>query len=62
MKQIIQIFLGRLESNFKELEIMCSNAIYVCISWYSKICYKKYCQQNASGVSRDLYIFGIFFG
>ena len=22
---------------FKELEIMCSNAIYICISWYSTI-------------------------
>ena len=21
-----------------ELEIMCSNAIFICISWYSKIC------------------------
>ena len=22
----------------KELEIMCSNPIYICISWHSKIC------------------------
>ena len=22
----------------KELEIMCSNAMYICISWHSKIC------------------------
>ena len=49
----------------KELEIMCQNAIYICISWYSKICWfpvKKYwCQQNSRGMSRDLYIFWIFF-
>ena len=53
------------QKKLKELEIKCSNAIYICISWYSKICWfsvKKYCQQNSSGVSRDLYIFWIFFG
>ena len=53
------------QKRLNELEIMCSNAIYICISWYSKICWfsvKKYCQQNSSGVSRDLYIFWIFFG
>ena len=51
------------QKRLKELEIMCSNAI--CISWYSKICWflvKKYCKQNSSGVSRDLYIFWIFYG
>ena len=26
------------EKKLKELEIMYSNAIYICISWYSKIC------------------------
>ena len=26
------------QKRLKELEIMCSNAIYICISWYSKIC------------------------
>ena len=45
---------------------MIQNAIYICISWYSKICWflvKKYwCQQNSRGVSRDSYIFWIFFG
>ena len=23
----------------KELEIMCQNAVYICFSWYSKICW-----------------------
>ena len=26
------------QKKLKELEINCSNAIYICISWYSKIC------------------------
>ena len=26
------------QKKLKELEIKCSNAIYICISWYSKIC------------------------
>ena len=50
----------------KELEIMYSNAIYISISRYSKICWflvkKCWYQQNSSGMSRDLYIFSIFFG
>ena len=40
---------------------MYQNRIYICISWYSNICWflvKKYwCQQNSRGVSRDSYIF-----
>ena len=44
---------------------MYQNAIYICISWYNKICWftvkKCWCQQNSGGVSRDLYIFWIFF-
>ena len=44
-----------------KLEIMCWNAIYICISWFSKICWfsvkECWCQQNSSGMSRDLYIF-----
>ena len=39
--------------------------IYVCISWYYKICWspvkKRWCQQNSRGVSRDSYIFWIYF-
>ena len=42
-----------------------SNAIYICISWYSKSCWfpvrKCWFQQNSWGVSHDLYIFWIFF-
>ena len=44
---------------------MDQNLSYICISWYSKICWflvnKYWCQQNSSGVSRDSYIFWIFF-
>ena len=28
----------KIQKRLKELEIMCSNAIDTCISWYSKIC------------------------
>ena len=49
----------------KELEIINQNAIYICISWYSKVCWflvrKCWCQQNARGASRDSYSFCIFF-
>ena len=45
------------QKKLKELEIMCSNATYIYISWYSKICWflvKKYwCQQDSSGVSHS---------
>ena len=38
---------------------------YICISWYNKICWfpvkKCWCQQKSGGVSRDSYIFWIFF-
>ena len=48
----------------KELEIMYQNANYICLSWFSKICWfpvkKCSCRQNARGVSRDSYIFCIF--
>ena len=40
---------------------MYQNTIYICISWYSKICWfpvkKCWYQQNSRGVSRDSYIF-----
>ena len=53
------------QEKFKELESMYQNAIYICISWYSKIWWfsvkKWWCQQNSRGVSRDSYIFRIFF-
>ena len=26
------------QKKLKKLEIKCSNAIYICISWYNKIC------------------------
>ena len=45
---------------------MYENGVYICISWYSKICWfwvkRCYCQQNSKGVSRDLFIFWSFFG
>ena len=45
---------------------MYQNTIYIFISWYSKICWfplkKCWYQQNSRGVSRDSYIFWIFFG
>ena len=47
----------------KELEIMCQNAIYICILEYTKICYfpvKKY-QQNSRGVPRDSYVLWMIF-
>ena len=44
---------------------MYQNAICIYISWYSKSCWfpmkKCWCQQNSWSVSRDLYIFVIFF-
>ena len=44
---------------------MHQNAIYFWIFWYSKICWylvkKCWCQQNSRSVSRDSYIFWIFF-
>ena len=43
---------------------MYRNSAYICISWYSKICWfpvkKCWCQQNSQGVSRDSYVFWIF--
>ena len=45
------------QENLKELEIMYQNAIYLCISWYSKICWfpvkKSWCQQKSKDVSCD---------
>ena len=53
------------QKKLKELGIMYENAFYICISWYSKICWfavkKCWCQQNSRGVSRDSSIFWIFF-
>ena len=44
---------------------MHQNPIHICISWYNKICWfpvkKRWCQQNLGGVSRDSYVFWIFF-
>ena len=55
----------KIQEKLKELEIMYQNAIYICVSWYNKICWfpaKKYwCQQNSEAVSRDSYIFWILF-
>ena len=49
------------QKKLKELEIMYQNTIYICISWYSKICWfpvKKHLRQhNSGGFTRDLYIF-----
>ena len=51
--------------NYVQKEIMYQNTIYICISWNSKIWLfsvkKKLCQQNLISVSRDSYIFWIFF-
>ena len=55
----------QIQEKLKELEIMYQNAICICISWYYKICWfpvkKCWCQQNSECVSRDSYIFRIFF-
>ena len=42
---------------------MYQNAIYICISWYSKICWfqKMLMSAERSGVTRDSYIFWNFF-
>ena len=44
---------------------MYQNAIYICISWYSKISWfpliKYRCQQNSRGVPRDSYICATWF-
>ena len=56
---------SKTQKKLKELEIMYQDPIYICISWYSKICLfsvkKCWCQQNSRGVSLDSYIFWIFF-
>ena len=48
-----------------ELEIMNQNAIYICISLYSKIWWfpmkKRWCQQKSRCTSPDSYIFWTFF-
>ena len=53
------------QEKLKELEIIYQNAIYICISWYNKICWfsvkKWWFQQNSGGASRDSYVFWIFF-
>ena len=66
--KIVTIFtkaIFRDSKKSKELEITYQNPIYICISWYSKICWfsvkKCRCQQNSRGVSRDSYILWIFF-
>ena len=45
---------------------MDQNAIYICISWYSKICWfqmkKWWCQQKSKDLSRDSYIFRFSLG
>ena len=57
--------IWKAEEKLKEFKIMYQNASYICIYWYNKISWltiKKYwCQQNSGGVSRDSYIFWIFF-
>ena len=44
---------------------MYQNGIYICIFWYSNTYWfpmkKCWCQQNSKGVSRDSYIFWVFF-
>ena len=53
------------QEKLEELEIIYLNGIYICISWYSKICWfpvkKCWCQQNPRGVSCDSYSFWNFF-
>ena len=53
------------QKELKELKIVYQYAIYDCISWDSKICLipvkKCWYQQNSRGVSRDSYIFWVFF-
>ena len=55
----------RTQEKLKELKILYQNAIYTCISWYSKICWfpmkNCWCQQNARDGSRDSYMFWILF-
>ena len=66
--KLLPCFLKQLlktPKKLKEWEIMYQNPIYTFISWCSKICWFlvkiRWCQQNARVVSRDLYIFWIFF-
>ena len=53
------------ENKLKEQEIMYRYATYICISWYSKICWfpvkKCWCEQNSTGMSSEWCIFWIFF-
>ena len=66
--KIVTMFIKRVTKDsgkVKKIEIMYQNPVFMWISWCSKICWipvkKCWCQLNPSGVSRDLYIFWIFF-
>ena len=68
INKVVTIFILKIYKNskrFKKIEITYQNAIYICILWYSKSCwlpmYTCWCQQNSRGVSRDSYIFWLFF-
>ena len=56
---------SKIQEKLKESEIMYQNSIYICVSWYNKICQFSlkiwWCQQKPGGVPHDLYIFWIFF-
>ena len=66
--KILTIFIKTIfkdSKKLKELEIGYQNPIYICISWYSKICWlsvkKRWCQQISRSVSCDSYFFEILF-
>ena len=66
--KIVTIFIKTIlkdTTKVKKLEIIYQTAIYICISWYNKICWflvkKCWCQQNSICMSHDSYIFWIIF-
>ena len=46
----------------KELEIMYQNLIYICVSWYSKICWFLVKNADASRIQGVCHVSHIFFG
>ena len=50
------------ENKWKELEIMYQYAIYICISWYSKIVDFRWKNTDVSRTQRVCHVIQLFFG
>ena len=62
--KFVTMFIKTIFKDSRKVKRIINYAIYICISWCSKICWflvkECWCQQNSRGVSRDSYIFWIF--